>query len=990
MHFFLCRIFLCFKVENIFILLFCILSNPGQSQEDIVYRSYGVNDGLPSSQVYMSLQDKKGYMWFCTDRGVTRFNGYQFETFPTRNGVGRNAVFRIQLDDLDRVWYSIFDKRWFYFENNQFIEYPFNNIIDSLVDGPIRRAQIIGFHMDRVQSVWFSYYKMNLDSLEYHICEIDSLGNVRNHKNILETPLFETIHLAFPQQTYHLVDSLAESNQVNAEQKRINALLLRHDITDTAISSKYFRRYTMDRHQINQFDPIKGFSSYPIDYKMGKTIFVDDHHNFWLCHPHKGAFCFENGDFSKPPQLFLKEFGVTSAFEDNEGGMWFTTLYNGIHYMPNKESKIYSSKMGLPNDYITSILKRNDTLFCGHSLGQLTQLTKKNGNYEIDHVYNHFQHVYNLEFTQNNQVIVTSAKESNELPPNFISSAHRSYFNQNDTIYSFDHRGTLFITFNGDTLNKIETVPQGERSLSYSSELGLLLGTNFGLYHLKNNRFIPLSKIHANFGERVQKIISSPYGWHVICTLGKGLIFWNEEKLYNLNTNDGLNSNLCNNIYLQNDSTLWVCSNIGVNKVSYRSKPDRIKVTESYTIENGLLSNEVNALFADSLGVWIGTREGLNFIPTNSLKKNTFPPPIHISKTTANNRVITDSASLHHSTNTVQIEFVGLSYRWSKNLYYRYRLLGSSDETWQKTNQTTLTFTSVPPGTYTFETVAVNASNIASTKPARFTFTILTPFWKSYWFYSAIILFLVIVLIVLNALNIRRIKRRAQLIKELEAYKNRSLRSQMNPHFIYNSLNTIQSFILKNDTDQSMSYLAKFSRLMRTTFKNSSDNLVSLKDDLKALKLYTDLEQMRYPKQMKIHYVINVPDTHQLFIPPLLIQPFVENAIIHGILPKNDKGNIWVNIDSEDNKLLISIKDDGVGFDVSKQIQARKNWNQTALFNETKGANQTEESGITVTSARIKLHNELSKNFDTRIQIETNTNENGVNIKFELSSIQNP
>ena len=960
------RAYLKLKKTNCLMLFLGLMFTLSVSSQKLVYRHYTVNDGLPSSQVYMCIQDKQGYIWFSTDRGVTRFDGYSFRTFSTKLEVGRNAVFRIQEDDLGRIWCSVLNKKWFYFENDTFTEYPYNDQVDSLT----QNKHIGVCYIDASNSFWCNSY--NRDGA--NVFRIDSSGNTHFYDALKEAPAGNGINKTSGFQTFmSIAPEMKDLPLYKEEKRKIAALVLDNNPGKGSFNSKYFRRFVIFKDTILKYDPIEGISKYHLPNPTAKTLLIDSENNFWVSVPNNGAYFFKNGDLKTKPQIFLADKFVTSVLEDNEGGIWFTTLYNGVYYLSNQASKIYDTDFGLPNNYITSVLKHKSKIYCGHSSGEISVM-KTNDEEDIymhERTYKGFQHVFKLTIINKNDPVISASDTTPIRPFGFDISEGRSYLNRNDTIYKISHNGFLLVLGPmSDTILRIRTTFGLDRSLGFSKKRGLLCGTNDGLFYLKDSVFISLAVEHSFLGERVQRIVSLESGWHIIATLGKGILFWNEKELYALNTASGLNSNLANDFFLQNDSIIWACSNLGVNKICFKPEQKKIEVIGSYTIENGLISNEVNAIFIDETDLWLATREGVNQLPIASLNINSYRPPIYITKKILSDEIVSDDEVVHHSKNTLQIDFVGLSYKWPKKMKYKYRLLGAEIESWQMTSQTKLIYSALKPGNYIFEVIAINPSGISSQFPAKFPFSIEAPFWKTIWFIVTILVLLVSLLLIANYMNIRRIKKRARLLKELDEYKSQSLRSQMNPHFIYNSLNTIQSFILKNNQNHSMAYLSKFSRLMRMTFKNSSETFVSIKDDLEALHLYGELETIRYTKKLTVEFQIEIENTENFLIPPLLIQPFLENAIIHGVLPKKNHGKVIVHLKAEENVLFISVLDDGVGFVKSAEIQERKELDYRTIMRLKVKDRSKKETGISITESRIAHHNKGNKKASNQVNFK--------------------
>lgn len=169
--------------------------------------------------------------------------------------------------------------------------------------------------------------------------------------------------------------------------------------------------------------------------------------------------------------------------------------------------------------------------------------------------------------------------------------------------------------------------------------------------------------------------------------------------------------------------------------------------------------------------------------------------------------------------------------------------------------------------------------------------------------------------------NRRQLKKTLTLEKDLAEYEQKALHLQMNPHFVFNCLGSISSFIVQNGTDSAIKYLSKFSKLMRLTLEYSKESLIPIDKEIEGLQNYLELEQLRFNKAFDFLITKDPNIEDDMAIPPLLLQPFVENAIMHGIVPKKEKGNIKVNFGLIDDKLVCTVTDDGIGFSKSKEMK---------------------------------------------------------------------
>lgn len=282
-----------------------------------------------------------------------------------------------------------------------------------------------------------------------------------------------------------------------------------------------------------------------------------------------------------------------------------------------------------------------------------------------------------------------------------------------------------------------------------------------------------------------------------------------------------------------------------------------------------------------------------------------------------------------------------------------FKLEGFDQEWSPETNAPFITYSNLPHGKFTFMVKARNVDGPWS-EPAIFSFSITPPFWLTWWFYSLCIIgFLSVVLLIYQwrISVIRRNNEREKLIYQsrLLTLEQQTLNASMNRHFIFNALNSIQYYINKQDRLSANRYLTSFAKLIRKNLDSSSSgNLVSLTEELERLELYLTLENMRFQNKFTYEIIIDEDvDTEAVKIPPMLLQPYVENSIWHGILPMEKPGHIILKIYPENNHVAIRITDNGIGI-------------ATSLKSKAKDGNDHVSRGIEITSGRLEVLKKLT------------------------------
>jgi sensor histidine kinase YesM len=337
------------------------------------------------------------------------------------------------------------------------------------------------------------------------------------------------------------------------------------------------------------------------------------------------------------------------------------------------------------------------------------------------------------------------------------------------------------------------------------------------------------------------------------------------------------------------------------------------------------------------------------------------PPAAYLlsAKTSGTGENVFDNTVLPYYENTIQFNLSTPSYVYPEASYFMYRLLGVYDTSWKKIDGPVydISFTSLKPGNYYFEAYAVNFQNIRSANTIRVHFKINRPLWQQVWFSLMVgsIIFIAFLLIFLQRL--KNIRLRNQLVidkltlqNELRKSLLRTIIAQMNPHFVFNALNTIQSFVYKNDKISVSNYMGKFSELIRKILDTSNIDAITLQEEIEIINLYLDLEKARFEEDFNVQLkVAKALEPELIEIPPMFIQPYIENAIKHGLFHKKGSRHLAISIDPDPVRpgyIRIIVEDDGIGRARSIEINSNlhkkhKSFASSALENRINLINQT-------------------------------------------------
>ena len=415
--------------------------------------------------------------------------------------------------------------------------------------------------------------------------------------------------------------------------------------------------------------------------------------------------------------------------------------------------------------------------------------------------------------------------------------------------------------------------------------------------------------------QRISYFCKSSDGLLWVATYGAGIICIKNGKVIDqITTHKGISSDICRTLFV-NNNYLWVGTDKGLNKINISQTPYPVT---TYSTSDGLPSNIINALYVDGNTIYVGSPAGLTFFDetkvTNYSKCNLRILDISVGN---KSQPLQDSYRFHYRENSLKISYAGISFKSGGNVSYRYRLKGLSDE-WDSTGQNMLEYPSIPPGNYELELIAVNNKGIIS-NPVKISFMVEAPFWQTLPFQVLIIAVVILITWILVAWRFSILRKeeqeRSSIQQKLNELEQMALRAQMNPHFIFNCLNSIQNFIITSDLEATNWYLSEFAHLIRQTLDNSEKSTISITNEIKYLKRYLELETMRFGHSFE--YTIEVDeelDCDLVSIPTMILQPYVENSIRHGIrYRETGGGRIDIKFKKSTEGFICIIQDNGIG-----------------------------------------------------------------------------
>jgi ligand-binding sensor domain-containing protein len=906
-------------------------------------RHYSISEGVPSTETYWPFEDKQGYIWIASDMGVSRFDGYHFKVFTTADGLTDNTVFKFYQDYKGRIWFYTFSGRLSYYLNDTIYGKDFavnNQVRDFLGSGLITSLRV-----DSTDTITMSTTKgviQLLPALENGKRVWNKVQVITNKKSYLTKNGYMSIEddgQSACRLTIHIPGWIPGSmlikypigGMIYMEQAGDGNLYLYYNTTTFRIdSSGKMSSYPNLDHIINSFHEKDGSA--------------------WMSVIHNGVRLFKNNDFSGSTRSLLPSLTVTGVLRDRENGYWFTTLENGVFYLASTAFTYFPP--------VEDQLIHNETSLCVPGKNRVWVITldeiyqsvgldsfrpilrelKRNGRFSIQLRYWNAQaHTDgNIWLSVNHGVMVLDSSANKLLKD--ISLIHPGDVSNDSRRVCEDSKGNVW-SLNLSAFNKIDHVsgtalyavqlPSRPETICEDYNGHILVGTVNGLYKWNGDSLHYMGYDNPVFRNRFVAVKKCD-GKMIGATRGAGLFVLSADSIYHLTSANGLRSNMCRALFVDDSNVIWVATNNGLNAVRISEHPFKTEIT-SYGASDGLLSDDVSQVVKTGGYIWLLSKNGITAFNPDIAVLNKTPPLVYITglKTDNESRPYDKKIELRYNTNFIAVNFVGLTWKNSGKQFYKYKLEGY-DTLWNYTQSPSVQFTRLPPGSYRFLVSCINSSGVESVQPAVLAFTVNAPFYRKAWFSLALSLLSIVIVTLVAMFRVRQIRLREQLKTEVNRkianLELQALRAQMNPHFIFNCLNAIQDFILKNEAEAAKYYLTSFSRLIRKTLENSRRQNISLKDEIEFLQLYLELERMRFTN--KFSYRIEVDEglkDQNIEIPSMIFQPFIENAVRHSKIGSLvNQGELAIKFSVTGNDLYCIIEDNGIGLKESLRIKSQE------------------------------------------------------------------
>lgn len=970
-----------------FILVFFLFILNSVWAQTFDYTNLSIDDGLPSDEVYDILQDDKGLIWIATSAGVCRYDGYTFtilKPFPDYNDC---SVLKLFQDAGNTIWFTTFNQKFGFIQNDTLFFHHLNDEFEPY-------SHINNVFVDSLNQLWLSAYNGKLYRSDVHQQNLTQLAQQTHERFTLSYELHNNNWIySFEGRK----PDVLKTEQLEAE---LNVNGSWNELSfNRPLHNFYFSRYC----KISDDEYLVSYAQYLFRIKNNKlvesrimhsskpiiNIYKDADNKVWISISDNGIACYDLSDLKKPRFTLFMEQSISRVIMDHERNYWFSSTSDGLYFMPSIgfriltstfNKKIYSLAAVNNSIYYTQLERGCSKIDLNNIDGSAQKVALPTSAYrEISHVLSLDEHLvvnntkYFFRDTTGRQ-LVKPKHENLTYIEHYGDSIKRKIISELEPF----ERGTFGITNKGDSLllvggkgfvlrydlstHEIREINFKEKikftALAESDTGTIWLGAVDGLYSIQNSRLKKWAYEDRLFAGRITCIDN--FNNALVIGTNNGLLFKRNEELLKIDLQDGLSSEMIKCLYTVNDTVIWLGTDRGLAKINFQDFETFSYDISTISYLDGLPAHSVNDIIIVANTVYLATENGVVQFHPEELNVSRIIPKARIEAFYVNDELRTNfqSSEFKSKENNIQIDFKAIAYVRQGKVVYRYLLKGL-DKHEINTKGMIARYADLAPGNYTFQ-VSASYDGVNYSKPSEISFTIKKHISQTLAF--VIIFWLVvaafIVFLIVYLLSAQR--RKDELKRNMLLAEQKALRMQINPHFFFNSLTSIQQYMLKNDRSMAQNSISEFAQLIRLVLENSKSNFVALKNELELIKKYLEVEKRRFTD--KLDFEINIDqeiNTQKISIPPLLLQPIIENGIWHGLMPLEKGGKISIRFmlhDTENQLLLCEIIDNGIGRKKSTALNQSR-----SIFHKSTGLKNLDE--------RIELMNE---SYRTNMKIEFN------------------
>ena len=919
-----------------------------QSTQTIFYTT---KDGLPSNSIYKSILDNHGFLWIATDNGVVKFDGKNFKTYTTAQGLPDSEITDIFIDSSNRIWVTPFRRTAAYYNpiKDRFENEDTDPELQKIELGNTNRGSVLQFggiaFCNNLRD--FFIYKNG------KVTAYKGLMNVRNSG----TP--ERI-IEFRPDSYLIISP--DSVRVFVKGRFAKSFALENNFS----YSEYFGQalYIASANKIKKYQVGRDGN---ISLVLEKTfpfvirIFCKSGKDLAVATYNRTTYPVDTATLElKEPLLY--NIAVRNVLEDRSGSTWISSIDRGLIKIQQKRISSFTITDKALNDEITqhftTLAIIDKKIFVGNNYGEVLIY---DGVYDIKKrslsPEKNMDAVVRKIIELKDKVYVSCQTGSFVLDKNSLQIVNRlegkenmstkSALILNDTVLLLGTHA-MAVKYNIAANKGIDTIIKRITSFGVNRSKEIYIGSNDGLYRWDKDSLFYFGKKYKALSYRVNTIFNTADD---LLWVGLGsdslLVLKNNKLIKSIALGDIIPGSVCKSLYSSRPGIIWLGTNKGLNKIEYQLSNGKFSFyNTSFGLADGLIGEQVNDITIHNDTVYAATTGGISFMPAN-LNLPVTDITTFITKVSINgvDTLVTEKYTLDYGQNDISISFSGVDLTGYYPLF-EYRL---NEGAWQKTDKNNIVYR-LASGNYNIQIRGMKRDGTPSSKTESISIYIKTPFWQSGIFWTVLVIsFFIITFFILESRNKQKRKAAVEKViteKKLTELEMQALKAQINPHFVFNCLNSIKGFIFDKDFLQADKYLDKFSDLMRSTIDNSDASIISLQNEINYLDNYLQLEKLRFEEKFDYRIAVSADvDKENCFVPAMLLQPYVENAIRHGMrFLENKKGQININVFAENNFLVCEIDDNGIGREKAAALKSKRHI-------------EYQSKGMNISKRRAELYN---------------------------------
>ena len=930
---------------SFYFLLFAISVNEAKAQSFSVHQ-YTTADGLPDNVIFSVNQDSHGYLWIATANGLSRFDGKDFGNYGLSEGLPSLNVNGVYEDHLKKLWVFTRDGLALLKEDSCY-KYP-------LSDDDNR-----------------NYVLTMTENAEGELLALtNKSAYVLRNKSwqpIILTKGFENktlLGIAFCKEGY--VMNYDGNTLLLGRKNAVSKILLSFTYDGPFINGlreKNGNCYVSSYKGLFRLENEKLIPLFEdtLRTRYVYSFFVDSKNRFWFSTKEDGILLITPGNDKTTYQKIPVSFNlVYNFFEDKENNIWISSLdgllkitdvpyqtyqlpsmpalgqLRNIISLPGNQLLVSGSlgktilleQYTLPDQSIHIKIRKVFSLQPGDFIDYYSEdeksrlwcCTRQSHLYRLDNDF-----ITDYSYLIKNQQGIRSVFYDKAGQKLYVSADSVLYAGNQDKLDTLKETGTGKYISMPAQMSKIP----GESLVVNTLNDGLIQINEKGYFSLINKR----ANLPVRFPNPIFRIDRQNRMW--LTSEGGGILQYKFDstempgKMQLVSKQKGLPAAAVNDFTFDVSGNLWAITKSGIVILQQNTNG----LWERHSFETGDDIKQPDLFFskmtADATGnVWItGKNKLLRFNPQDSILPK-LAPDVVIEKVllfgkSTNWKNLADASSdyfqlpvdpvLEYNNNSISIFFDGIKFNRDNILEYSYKLI-PADTGWSTPGvNNSISFYQLPAGVYHFSVKARIRGNEWGTQK-NFSFTIKKPWWETWWLRILIVLIASGLLFFIFRYRLKQVTKKNEMQSQLRELEMKALKAQMNPHFIHNALNSIQSLIINKQSEEASNYVTKFARLLRQVLENAEKNVITLDKELYSLQLYFDLEQLRL--NMKINYEVVIDNSiavSEIKLPPLILQPFVENSLWHGLSRKEGNKQLLLHISEENNWVVCTITDNGIG-----------------------------------------------------------------------------